>query len=280
MKTLHSKGLVLDLTQPVVMGIVNTTPDSFSDGGHFFGVEQACAHAEQLISEGAKIIDIGGESTRPGAPLVSVEQELARVIPVIEYISRRHNVWLSIDTSKPEVMAGAVAAGCHLINDVRALTEPGALAMAAQLQVPVCLMHMQGQPQTMQANPSYDDLIKEVTEFFKARITACVSAGISLDNIILDPGFGFGKTLAHNYQLLANLSKFTSLQLPLLIGLSRKSMIGQLLGREVDQRVSGSVSAALLACQQGANIIRVHDVAPTIDMLKVWQMTQAHGQHG
>ncbi|MGL4474313.1 MAG: dihydropteroate synthase, partial [Shewanella sp.] len=209
-----------------------------------------------------------------GAALVTEEQELARVIPVIEYVSRHHDVWISIDTSKPAVMAAAIAAGAHMINDVRALTEPGALAMAAQLQVPVCLMHMQGQPQNMQANPEYENIIHDILTFFKARIAACIAAGISLDNLVLDPGFGFGKTLTHNYQILAQLAQFAVLECPLLIGLSRKSMIGQLLNRDVEERLVGSVSAALIACQHGANIIRVHDVAETMDMLKVWQMTQ------
>ncbi|MGI2174694.1 dihydropteroate synthase [Shewanella ulleungensis] len=263
----------LDLSSPIVMGIVNVTPDSFSDGGEYTDFEQACRHVDDMVEQGALIIDVGGESTRPGAAKVTIEQELARVIPIIEYTAKTHNVWISIDTSKPEVMEAAVNAGANLINDVRALQVPGALAMAASLDVPICLMHMQGEPQTMQESPSYDDVVDEVTAFFELRIAYCEAAGIERERLILDPGFGFGKTLAHNYRLLAMLPKLHEFHLPVLVGLSRKSMIGNLLGRDTDQRLAGSLAGALIAAQQGAQIIRVHDVAETLDVLKVMSAT-------
>ncbi|CAM4116684.1 dihydropteroate synthase [Shewanella aquimarina] len=261
----------LDLSQPRVMGILNVTPDSFSDGGRFANLEPACRHADSLVSEGASIIDIGGESTRPGAAEVSVQHELDRVIPLVEYVSAHHDVWISVDTSKPEVMSEAVAAGAHLINDVRALQEPGALAVAAKLNVPVCLMHMQGQPRTMQDAPEYQDIISDISDFFEKRIQACLGAGIVRDNLLLDPGYGFGKTLSHNYELLNRQAELNTFGLPLLIGLSRKSMIGNLLNVPTSDRLAGSLSAALLSIQQGAHIIRVHDVKPTVDMIKVMQ---------
>lgn len=273
----HHKSLSLDA--PVIMGIVNVTPDSFSDGGQFACFEAACAHVDILVAQGASIIDVGGESTRPGAQEVSLEEELARVIPVIAYAAKRYadncDVWISVDTSKPEVMAAAVQAGADMINDVRALQLPGALAMAASLQVPVCLMHMQGQPSDMQAEPQYQDIIQEISDFFDARIEACLDAGIAREMLILDPGFGFGKTLAHNYQLLAKLPSLHAFHLPLLIGLSRKRMIGELLQREVNERLAGSLAGALIAAQQGARIIRVHDVAETADVLAVMSATMA-----
>ncbi|UJF23028.1 dihydropteroate synthase [Shewanella sp. OMA3-2] len=265
----------LDLAQPVVMGIVNVTPDSFSDGGEFSLFERACKHVDYIIDQGASIIDVGGESTRPGAAEITVEQELARVLPLIKYIAAKHDVWISIDTSKPEVMQQAVAAGASLINDVRALQLPGAIEMAAALNVPVCLMHMQGQPQTMQNSPEYQDVIVEVSAFFEQRIFACEAAGIARSQIILDPGFGFGKTLAHNYRLLATLSQLRQFNLPILIGLSRKSMIGDLLARSTSERLAGSLAGALIAAQQGAQIIRVHDVPETVDVLKVMSATMA-----
>ena len=261
----------LDLSQPRVMGILNVTPDSFSDGGRFTSIERACRHADELVAQGACFIDIGGESTRPGAAEVSVQDELDRVIPLVEYVSRHHDVWISIDTSKPEVMAAAVAAGGHLINDVRALQEPGALAVAAKLNVPVCLMHMQGQPRTMQDSPVYQDIISDISQFFEQRISACLAAGIHKKNLLLDPGYGFGKTLSHNYELLNRQGELASFGLPLLIGLSRKSMIGNLLNVPVDERLAGSLTAGLLSIQHGAHIIRVHDVKPTMDMIKVMQ---------
>jgi len=269
----------LDLSRPVVMGIVNVTPDSFSDGGEYNLFESACRHVDHIIEQGALIIDIGGESTRPGAAEVTVEQELERVLPIIKYISSKHDVWISIDTSKPEVMKQAVAAGANLINDVRALQLPGALAMAANLNVPVCLMHMQGQPKTMQNSPEYQDVLKDVFEFFEQRISACEAAGITRSQIILDPGFGFGKTLAHNYQLLAGLAVFHQFDLPILIGLSRKSMIGDLLKRSTSERLAGSLAGALIAAQNGAHVIRVHDVPETVDVLKIMTETQNYSPY-
>jgi dihydropteroate synthase len=266
----------LDLSAPVVMGIVNVTPDSFSDAGAYSTFDLACQHVDRMVKDGALIIDVGGESTRPGAAEVTVDQELARVIPLIEYTAKKHNVWISVDTSKPEVMEQAVNAGANMINDVRALQMPGALAMAATLDVPICLMHMQGEPQTMQDAPEYQDVVDEVTAFFELRIAYCEAAGIARERLILDPGFGFGKTLAHNYRLLATLPRLHEFHLPLLVGLSRKSMIGNLLARDIDQRLAGSLAGALIAAQQGAQIIRVHDVAETVDVLKVMSATMAH----
>ncbi|HGY1049504.1 TPA: dihydropteroate synthase [Aeromonas salmonicida subsp. pectinolytica] len=269
---LISKGLSLSLERPHVMGILNVTPDSFSDGGHFSQIERAMAHARQMVSDGATLIDIGGESTRPGAPDVSEQEELDRVIPVVERLVAELNVMISLDTSKAAVMREGCKAGAHLINDVRALLEPGALAVAAEADVPVCLMHMQGQPRTMQAEPHYDDLLGEVRAFFDERIAACLAAGIRRQQLLLDPGYGFGKTLAHNYQLLAQQSKLLDYQLPLLVGMSRKSMIGHLLGRPVDDRLAGSLACALIGMQHGARIIRVHDVRETMDALRAGWM--------
>ncbi|MEH6596961.1 MAG: dihydropteroate synthase [Colwellia polaris] len=251
------------------MGILNVTPDSFSDGGKFADFEPALAQVQRMITDGATIIDIGGESTRPGAEEVSEADELARVIPVLKAIKKRFNILVSVDTSKAKVMSAAIAAGADIINDVRALQNEGCLAALAASNTPVCLMHMQGLPRTMQNNPSYEDLINDIIAFFQQRINACVNAGISRDRIILDPGFGFGKTLEQNFHLLANVSKFSSLGLPILAGMSRKSMIGNLLNREVDQRLAGSISTALIAAQQGAHIIRVHDVQETADALNI-----------
>jgi len=259
----------LDLSTPQVMGILNVTPDSFSDGGKFAGFENALEQVQRMISDGATIIDIGGESTRPGAADVSEADELARVIPVLKAIKKRFNIVVSIDTSKAAVMSAAIAAGADIINDVRALQNDGCLTAVANSNIPVCLMHMQGLPRTMQKSPSYDDVITDIIEFFQQRIDACVSAGIARERIIIDPGFGFGKTLEQNFHLLANLSKFSQLDLPILAGLSRKSMIGNLLSRDVEQRLAGSLSTAMLAAQQGAHIIRVHDVQETVDVLKV-----------
>lgn len=266
----------LSLASPVVMGILNVTPDSFSDGGKFSSFELACQHADEMVAQGALIIDIGGESTRPGAADVSVEDELARVIPLVEYVAKHHDVWISVDTSKPEVMRQAVNAGAHLINDVRALLEPGALKTAAQLNVPICLMHMQGAPRTMQSAPEYQDVIADVFKFLNERIQACLEAGIPRERLLIDPGFGFGKTLEHNYELLAKLERFAQFELPILIGLSRKSMIGNLLARPTSERLAGSLAGAMIAAQKGAHIIRVHDVPETVDMLKVLQATQAY----
>ncbi|WP_249554365.1 MULTISPECIES: dihydropteroate synthase [Shewanella] len=266
----------LSLASPVVMGILNVTPDSFSDGGKFSSFELACQHADEMVAQGAIIIDIGGESTRPGAADVSVDDELARVVPLVEYVAKHHDVWISVDTSKPDVMRQAVNAGAHLINDVRALLEPGALETAAQLNVPICLMHMQGAPRTMQSAPEYQDVIADVFKFLNERIQACLEAGIPRERLLIDPGFGFGKTLEHNYELLAKLERFAQFELPILIGLSRKSMIGNLLARPTSERLAGSLAGAMIAAQKGAHIIRVHDVPETVDMLKVLQATQAY----
>lgn len=261
----------LNLTAPVLMGVVNVTPDSFSDGGQFPTLEKAVQYASKLVAAGAAILDIGGESTRPGAEDVPLEQELERVIPVITALHRRFpEILLSIDTCKPEVMRRAVQAGAGLINDVRALQADGALETAAELGVAVCLMHMQGSPRTMQHNPGYDDVVEAVYQFLQQRIEACRRAGIDRNRILIDPGFGFGKTLDHNLALLANLDRLTALGVPILVGLSRKSMIGQILDKPVDQRLMGSAAAALIAAQKGAQIFRVHDVEETGDALKVW----------
>ncbi|MFA0414234.1 dihydropteroate synthase [Vibrio renipiscarius] len=260
---------VLDLSLPHVMAILNVTPDSFSDGGQFNSLDNALSQAEKMISAGVSIIDIGGESTRPGAPDVTLEEELARVIPVIKAIRAKHDVWISIDTSKAEVMRQAVEAGVDIINDVRALQEPGALNVAAQAGLPICLMHMQGQPRSMQANPSYDDLINDVGAFLQERIRACEAVGIDRQQLILDPGFGFGKTLEHNYQMLAHLESFHQFNLPLLAGMSRKSMLFKLLDKTPAECVAASVSCATIAAMKGAQILRVHDFEQTLDAIKV-----------
>ncbi|WKE66596.1 dihydropteroate synthase [Gallaecimonas kandeliae] len=254
-----------------IMGILNVTPDSFSDGGRYQGLEAALRHAERLIAEGAHWLDIGGESTRPGAAEVPEAEEVERVVPVVEAIKARFDVKVSVDTSKAAVMKGAIAAGADMINDVRALREPGALAAVAASDVLVCLMHMQGQPRTMQAAPQYQDLMGEVSAFLMDRVAACEGAGIKRERIWLDPGFGFGKSLEDNYVMLNRLEEFQALGLPLLVGMSRKSMVGQLLDRPVDERLAGSLACALVAVQRGADIIRVHDVQATQDVLKVWQ---------
>ncbi|MBY7730580.1 dihydropteroate synthase [Vibrio splendidus] len=263
----NSKTLLLD--RPHVMGILNVTPDSFSDGGQFNSLEKALQQAERMIKAGVSIIDIGGESTRPGAPEVTLEDELSRVIPAIKAIRANFDVWISIDTSKAEVMRQAVEAGADLINDVRALQEPGALEAAAQAQVPVCLMHMKGQPRTMQANPSYDDVFTDVEDFLKERVEACEAVGIPKEQLVLDPGFGFGKTIEHNYHLLAHLEKFHTLGLPILAGISRKSMIFKLLDKAPADCMVGSVTCATIAAIKGAQIIRVHDVEDTLEAMKI-----------
>jgi dihydropteroate synthase len=263
-------GLPLDLSVPRVMGILNVTPDSFSDGGRFVALEAALRQAERMVADGAAILNIGGESTRPGAGAVGSDEELARVIPVIERLHAEFAVPLSIDTSKPEVMRAAVAAGAVLINDVTALGAPGAVETAAALGVAVCLMHMQGEPRTMQAAPQYDDVVADIISYLDRRVTACEAAGIGRDRLLLDPGFGFGKTLAHNLELLARLGEFARLELPLLVGLSRKSMLGSVTGRPVEQRMPASVAAALMAVERGAQVVRVHDVGPTVDAIKLW----------
>ena len=262
-----------NFTKPQVMAILNVTPDSFSDGGKFATFDKALAQVEQIISDGADIIDIGGESTRPGAVEISEADELTRVIPLLKAIKAKFTIKVSIDTSKAEVMAQAIAHGADIINDVRALQNEGCLAVLAQSNVPVCLMHMQGLPRSMQENPHYDEVIGDIKQFFIERIKVCEQAGIKRERLILDPGFGFGKTLEQNYQLLAQLHQFSDLGLPLLSGTSRKSMIGNLLARKVDERLAGSLTTAIIAAQQNVSIIRVHDVKETVDALNVLAMT-------
>lgn len=256
---------------PVVMGILNLTPDSLYDGGAFVSVEQAVVRGEHMLREGAAIIDVGAESTRPGAEKVSIQQELDRVIPVIEVLSKRVAIPISVDTSNPEVMAAAINAGAKMINDVRALTKPGALAMAAKLGVPVVLMHMQNDPVTMQVAPAYKDVVTEVYQYLERRIAACVEAGVDPKKIIIDPGFGFGKNLQHNLAMLRSLEIFRKLGKPLLVGISNKSMIGQILDVELDKRVYGSLAANVIAIGKGADIIRAHNVQATIDAIKVFK---------
>ncbi len=253
------------------MGILNVTPDSFSDGGIFLARDAAVAHALAMVEEGADIIDIGGESTRPGAQAVSVQEELDRVIPVIEAIARAVPVPISIDTSKPDVMRASVAAGAGFINDVRALREPGTLEAAAALQVPVCLMHMQGEPRSMQKNPVYSDVVVAVRDFLQERIAACVAAGILRQRIVIDPGFGFGKTVEHNLEVLRRIDELRPLGAPILAGLSRKSMVGALFGSPVTERLHASVALALIAVQNGAAILRVHDVRATRDAIRMFE---------
>lgn len=266
---LECGGRSLDLSVPRIMGILNVTPDSFSDGGDFFVPDTALWQAERMIGDGADIIDVGGESTRPGAEAVSDDEELRRVIPLIEAITNRFAVIVSVDTSKPFVMRAAAAAGAGMLNDVRALRAPGALEAARDVALPVCLMHMQGAPRTMQDNPRYDDVVADVRLFLAQRLAACAAASIARHRLLIDPGFGFGKTLTHNLQLLAGLDALTDLGAPVLVGLSRKSMLGAITGRGVRDRVAASLSAAMLAVQRGATIVRVHDVAETADALGV-----------
>jgi dihydropteroate synthase len=273
-QTLQCGRLALKLDAPKIMAIVNVTPDSFSDGGRLDGTEAAIAHALSLVEQGAHMLDIGGESTRPNATPVSLDDELSRVIPVIEGLVARCQVPISVDTSKPEVMRAAVAAGAGMINDVYALRKPGALDVVADLGVPVCLMHMLGSPQSMQADVDYDDVLVQVRQFLTERLFACEMAGIAKKNLLIDPGFGFGKHLEHNLAMLANLSYFAELGVPVLAGVSRKSMIGQITGRDVHARVVGSAAAAMVAVQNGAKIIRVHDVAETKDALAVLAAVQ------
>jgi len=258
----------LDLTSPKVMGIVNVTPDSFSDGGQFSSTEKAIAHAHHLVAQGADILDVGGESTRPGATPVPLDEELSRVIPVIEGLAGI-GVPLSIDTYKPEVMRAAILAGVDIVNDVCALQEPQALEIVAASDVGVCLMHMQGRPQNMQQDPQYQDVVHEVYDFLKSRLAAAEQVGISKSRITLDPGFGFGKRTAHNLALLEGMSTLQKLGAPLLIGLSRKSVLGQVAGADVNERLYASVAASVIAVMKGANIVRVHDVKATVEALKV-----------
>jgi dihydropteroate synthase len=272
---LDCAGRILKLDRPRVMGIVNVTPDSFSDGGRHDTVEAAVAHGLRLAAEGADLLDVGGESTRPGADEVSVDDELARVLPVIQRLARETLLPISVDTSKPEVMRAAVAAGAGMINDVQALRRDGALEAAAELGVPVVLMHMLGEPRGMQDDPRYDDVVADVHRFLAERLFACEMAGVLKKNLIVDPGFGFGKTLEHNLLLLRQLPRLADLGVPVLAGLSRKRSLGDITGRGVEERVFASVAAAVLAADGGARLIRVHDVAATVDALKVWSAVNA-----
>jgi dihydropteroate synthase len=259
----------LDLRAPVVMGVLNVTPDSFSDGGRFDQLDTALAQARRMIAEGAAIVDVGGESTRPGATPATLDQELSRVIPVVAALRAESPVFISVDTSKPEVMRAAMHAGADIINDVRALAEPGAIAAAADTRAGVCLMHMRGEPRTMQEAPHYDDVVCEVSAFLATRVAACRAAGIDAARIAIDPGFGFGKTVAHNLALLKHLGRFEALGAVLAVGLSRKSMLARLTGRAIDDRTAGSVALAAIAVLNGARIVRAHDVAATLDAVRV-----------
>ena len=272
---LRCANLSLDLSTPKVMGILNVTPDSFSDGGKFHHIDAALTHAQQMIEQGADIIDIGGESTRPGAQPVMLEEELQRVIPVIQALSGCGAV-LSVDTYKPEVMRAAIEAGVHMVNDVFALQQPGALQAVQDSQVAICLMHMQGTPQTMQVQPSYQNVLAEVQAFLSQRVEVVRQIGVGDDRIVLDPGFGFGKKTAHNLTLLKHLAELHIANLPILAGLSRKSVLGQIVGQDADQRVFASVAASVLAVSHGANIVRVHDVKATVEALKVTTAVMQH----
>jgi dihydropteroate synthase len=273
---LRCKDILVDLSLPAVMGVLNVTPDSFSDGGRFFDTEAAVRHGLILAEQGAAFIDVGGESTRPGAAPVGIEEELRRVIPVIERLRGASAALISIDTSKPEVMRAAAAAGAALINDVRALREPGALAAARDSGCGVCLMHMQGEPRTMQLEPVYADVVSEVRAFLEERVAACRAAGIEAQRLAVDPGFGFGKTLEHNLTLLRHLGELSAAGRPLTVGLSRKSMVGKLTGHPEGERVLGSVVLAVIAALAGASIVRAHDVAATVEALKVVTAVRGH----
>lgn len=268
-RVLDCGGRILSLDRPRIMGILNLTPDSFSDGGLWTDPDRAVRHALDMLSQGADIVDLGGESTRPGADDVSLEEELDRVIPVVERVAAETDAVISVDTSKPELMRAAAAAGAGMINDVFALRRVGAMDAAAGLGLPVCLMHMQGEPRSMQHKPHYDDVVSEVRDFLAERASACQSAGIAKDKIVIDPGFGFGKSLDHNLELLRGLPALVELGFPVLAGLSRKTSLGAITGRPTGERLAASVTAAVLAVQNGASIVRVHDVAETADALKV-----------
>lgn len=268
-----ARKIELDLNCPVVMGILNVTPDSFSDGGIYNRYDYALKHVASMVNHGAAIIDIGGESTRPGASEVSLQQELDRVIPIIEAVTDRFDVWVSVDTSKAVVMTEAARAGANIINDVRSLHEPGALEAAAETGLPICIMHMLGQPKTMQQTPDYKNVVVEVKQYLLDEIERCEAAGIAKNRLIIDPGFGFGKNLVHNYQLLAKLNEFHALGVPLLVGMSRKSMIGELLDVPLEERLIGGIACAVIAAMQGAQIIRAHDVKETVQAMKIVQAT-------
>lgn len=267
-------GKTLDLGRPCVMGVLNVTPDSFSDGGHYMSVNKAIDRALVMVSEGAAIIDIGGESTRPGARQVSEQEELDRVLPVIEALAQRMPTPISIDTSKPAVMCAAVKMGARMINDVYALRVEGALEAAKHAGVPVCLVHMQGKPGTMQQDPQYANVVLEIIQFLSKRVDTCLQAGIPRDRLVIDPGFGFGKTLVHNLSLLHSIQSFVALGLPVMVGISRKSMLGALLDKTVNQRCHASVAAAVIAVYEGARIVRAHDVRATVDALRVVEAVQ------
>jgi dihydropteroate synthase len=275
MMQLRCGSTLLDLTRPKVMGVLNVTPDSFSDGGRYVSHARALEHAQLMIEAGAAIIDVGGESTRPGAPVVSVEEELRRVIPVVERLARGGHAIVSVDTSTPEVILAAVAAGATLINDVRGLQRPGALEAAAASDCAVCVMHMQGEPRTMQQRPEYTDVVAEVKSYLQRRVAACEAAGIERERIVIDPGFGFGQTVAHNLALVRQLPEFVALRLPVMMGMSRKSTVGVITGRADAGRLAGSLALAVAAVLRGAHIIRAHDVAETVDALKVAHAVQA-----
>jgi len=277
-KTLKAGARQIDLSAPICMGIINTTPDSFSDGSNLAAqtsgrfvvdVDKALRVAESMLEEGASIVDVGGESTRPGAAEVGLQEEMDRVLPVVEAIHQRLDICISVDSSTPELMSAAVAAGAELLNDVRALNREGALDAAAKSGAAICLMHMRGQPGTMQNEIDYSDVVEEVSEYLASRLAACRNAGVEQERLLIDPGFGFGKTVEHNFQLLRSLPAFAMHNTPILVGLSRKSMLGAVTGREVDQRLAASIAAATLALQGGARIIRSHDVAATMDAIRV-----------
>lgn len=280
---LDCAGHRLDLTRPLIMGVINTTPDSFSDGGTLYrnaqlDMEQAMARARDMVAAGAAILDIGGESTRPGALPVSLQEETDRVLPLVERIAAEIPVVISVDTSTPELMREVAQAGAGMLNDVRSLTRPGALEAAASTGLPVCLMHMQGEPGSMQVAPHYLDVVTEVRDFLQGRVAACERLGIVRERLLLDPGFGFGKTVAHNLQLLQGLNQLAAMGFPLVVGLSRKSMIGKLLGREVEQRLPAGLALAVMAVERGAAIIRTHDVAATADAVAMWVALQEFGK--
>jgi dihydropteroate synthase len=279
---LQCAGRSLNLSRPVIMGVINTTPDSFSDGGALYqsarlDLELAMTRAREMVTEGALVLDIGGESTRPGAVAVSSAEEMDRVLPLVERLTAELDVIISVDTSSGALMGEAASKGAGMLNDVRALARKGALEAAAATGLPICLMHMQGNPDTMQERPAYEDVAAEVERFLEARVAACEAGGIALQRLVLDPGFGFGKSVEHNLQLLAALPRFAQLGLPLLVGFSRKSMIGKLIGREVGQRLPASLGLAVLAAERGAAIIRTHDVAATSDAVAMWTALKGAG---
>jgi dihydropteroate synthase len=279
---LQCAGRALNLSRPVIMGVINTTPDSFSDGGALYqsarlDLELAMTRAREMVTEGALVLDIGGESTRPGAVAVSSAEEMDRVLPLVERLTAELDVIISVDTSSGALMGEAASKGAGMLNDVRALARKGALEAAAATGLPICLMHMQGNPDTMQERPAYEDVAAEVEHFLEARVAACEAGGIALQRLVLDPGFGFGKSVEHNLQLLAALPRFAQLGLPLLVGFSRKSMIGKLIGREMGQRLPASLGLAVLAAERGAAIIRTHDVAATSDAVAMWTALKGAG---